>query len=663
MVPVLPETAKQMNVTVNGIWGGGGNNPVLTSHEMVAGVRGKYGDDTAAFVRDSKQKGLIVPGLVYGLEGISDLRDIWPNLDDMACRNAKGETIGGQEAIFMCVNNFDWVQCEIGYGKRAIDLGADAILVDTPMSASFIAGFLGGGFCDPCLDLFWKYLNRKFTSDELKDKFGISDFDKAEFIQRLSSRQVVDAHTRPFINTSSEDLLYREFIYCQDQAAFDTRKYLADALRKYAKSRGRKIALFTNAADMGTQNPGGHWVRALIFADIFDVFGYEQDRFDYGMPGESPMPVPKGKWAAYHKLAHSIKHRRSAAVIHAGAMGQILSKVMVKNQPQTAWLGVQCAEAYASNGAYILYHVDPAGNGTFLKSCWSKAIEVNGFVLSHKDFYEGDLKSGADLAVVFLFNERGRTIPSVFPSYFGFAQGLIEGNYPFDVVFAGDGNFVKDRLDSAQLQPYGTIIVPSPISPTANQKKVIQAFAKAGGIVVCQEPKLLGLTADAARNIDSPESWCAYEFGYGKGKVFVLSGDITLTDTHDVGTRFFRQYTDDLRKQLAGMAEDLGLTSLLKGHQDGLVSAFPILQSDRQRLVVHLVNYDVDYEADSIRGKSNLQLTIPSPDFLEGNLEGTLYPVHKEAIQTLPVSVSDGTIKCTIPDLGMSAALVISGNV
>src|SRR5205823_5999944 len=135
------------------------------------------------------------------------------------------------------------------------------------------------------------------------------------------------------------------------------------------------------------------------------------------------------------------------------------------------WMEVQSAEAYAANGAYVQYYIEPqAGNQVFLEKCWAGTARHAAFVQSHRDLYEGELRSGSPLAVLFLLNERGRTIPAVYPSYLGFAQALVEGSYPFDVLFAGDGHYVRDRLTGEELRPYRTVLLPSPIEPTANQK-------------------------------------------------------------------------------------------------------------------------------------------------------------------------------------------------
>ena len=122
---------------------------------------------------------------------------------------------------------------------------------------------------------------------------------------------------------------------------------------------------------------------------------------------------------------------------------------------------------------------------------WRLVFEHNRFVREHRDLYEGDLVSGSEVAFLFLLNERGRTIPSVFPSYLGLAQGFVEGNYPFDVVFAGDGRYVKDRLDAKQLEPYNTIIVPSPIAPTENQRRTVRRFARVFSLVTRSRKSLL----------------------------------------------------------------------------------------------------------------------------------------------------------------------------
>jgi len=370
--------------------------------------------------------------------------------------------------------------------------------------------------------------------------------------------------------------------------------------------------------------------------------------------------MPRGKWAAFHKLAYAVHHRRSAALVHTHDVNA-LQTLAEQGKSSLTWMATQAIEAYAANGSYVPFHGDAGAFGKLpMKAIWSRVFDHNRFVQEHEDLYQGDLVSGSPVAFLFLFNERGRTIPSVFPSYLGLAQGFAEGNYAFDVVFAGDGRYVKDRLDAKQLEAYGSIIVPSPVNPTENQKRVVQAFAEAGGVVVCQEAELLGLTAKSVGRTDELGSWWKSEFRYGNGSVRVLAGDVTLTDTHDVGSTFFRQYTPELRSQVARLADDLGLAPLLKDQGDGLLSAFPVWQGDQGRVIVHLVNYDVDYARDAIRPKKDVHLTLPAPAFLAGQLEGVLYRCDGDHTTAVAVDRAGETVQCTIPEVGLGAVLVIS---
>ncbi|MGQ0636569.1 MAG: hypothetical protein ACT4QC_18300 [Planctomycetaceae bacterium] len=663
MLPVLPQRAKAQNVRVNGVWAGiGGADPILPVAKSIPSVSREFGSDSRAFVKACHDAGLIVPAIVNGLEGFPTLKETVPNLEEMACRGADGKPVSVGEFILMCTNNPGWLQWEIDFGKRAIDLDADLIHVDTPMASSFVSsGMLKAGFCEHCLARFRKHLEQQYGQVDRRQKFGLNEFSPDDIIRRLNSRQLHMGKQEPFLSTAPDDLLYREFIHCQEQASFETRKLLFDALRQYAAKANRQVAFSTNAADLGTQNPFGHWVRALMFADLVDLFIYEQDQLVNGFPPAQASKPPRGKWAAYHKLAHAIHHRRSPAVQHASTMGKILMSAIGQARTANTWLGVQCAEAYAANGAYVHFYVEPAALPKDLDEvCWAKAIETSGFVQSHRDLFEGDLRSGSPLAVLFLLNERGRTIPGVCPSYLGLAQALVEGNYPFDVLFGGDGRYVADRLTSQSLRDYKAILVPSPVDPTENQKRVICEFAKSGGTVICQEPEKLALTNEAALSPVADVECAAGQFAFGDGVVIRLKGEVTLKATNDVGSAFFGSHKPELRGQILQLAKKIGLHSTVDRVPDGLVSAFPILQPARKRIVVHIVNYDVDIDHDAVRQKTGLSITLPRNSLASQNVRGELYVDGALQPKPLEVTSTPEGLRCVIPRLGIFASLVFS---
>jgi hypothetical protein len=264
------------------------------------------------------------------------------------------------------------------------------------------------------------------------------------------------------------------------------------------------------------------------------------------------------------------------------------------------------------------------------------------------------------MAVVFLLNERGRTIPGVFPSYLGLAQALVEGSYPFDVVFGGDGHYVKDRLTPQTLNGYTSILVPSPIEPTDNQKRIIRDFVKSGGTLICQEPQKLEFGDQRESSPVSNVACAAAQFAVGDGTVIRLKGDVTATDTNDVGSRFFRSYDSASRRQVCQLARRVGVRPLLDRDPDGLVAAFPILQPTRKRVVIHIVNYDVDLDADTFREKTNLEVAIARSHLSSLSVRGDLYVAGASRPTPLAVTLTVDEMRCVIPSIALSATLVLS---
>jgi hypothetical protein len=264
------------------------------------------------------------------------------------------------------------------------------------------------------------------------------------------------------------------------------------------------------------------------------------------------------------------------------------------------------------------------------------------------------------MAVVFLLNERGRTIPGVFPSYLGLAQALIEGTYPFDVMFGGDGRYVADRLTPKSLDGYSSIVVPSPIEPTDNQKRIIRDFVKSGGTLICQEPQRLAFGNQTESATVNDVTCAAGQFAFGEGVVIVLKGNITATGTNDVGTTFFRNYDSALRRQVHQLARKVGVRPLLESDPDGLVGAFPILQPTTKRVVIHVVNYDVDFDADAIREKTNIAVVIPRYHFSAPKVRGELHVAGAPRPTPLEVTVTADGLRSVIPRLDLSASLVFS---
>ncbi len=666
MLPLTPQEASEFHVSVNGLWAGfGGADPILPFPPYISTVGKAYGTDAAAFADACHKAGLIVVCGINGIEGMAGIRERLGDWEAMACRDADGKTVlwgnPDEKCYIMCTNNPDWVNFEIAYGKEGIDHGADLILLDTPQSQAIANASCQCGYCDHCMAAFRAHLTSKYTPEQIKVQFGIDTLDNAVLVAHLRASAKPEGNELEYVNRATKNPLFDEYFRFQEAASFETRQALFNALRTYAASKGRQVAFSANTFNLSTVNPFGYWYRGLMFADLVDLFAYELSYCPTGLPFENTH-APRGKLAAYHRLAYSVLGRRSPAVMPAGSIGKMLKDVM-GGSTMNAWMGVLTAEAYAANGAYTMYYFEaPPGNTQFKDKLWRDSIKIAGFVQAHKDLFEGPLSSGSPVAFLFQLNERGRCIPAAFPSYLGMAQGLTEGGYPFDVVFAGDGNYVSDRLSTKNLKPYKTLIIPSPIAPTENQEQVIGEFVRAGGTLVCHEPNRLGLSGEA-KPVETPPFENA--FSYGNGVVMTLRG--TISDTAmdgDAGAHFLRDYDEPSRQELYAMAERLDLAPMLPHTGEGQVCAFPIAQPGQGRVIVHLVNYDVDYDTDAVRSISDLPVMLSACAYegMEPPAMATIHAPGLDAPQMVEVTRTDKGVSCIVPKIDTMATVVFRAN-
>ena len=141
--------------------------------------------------------------------------------------------------------------------------------------------------------------------------------------------------------------------------------------------------------------------------------------------------------------------------------------------------------------------------------------------------------------------------------------------------------------------------------------------------------------------------------------MLLLRGAVSQIWTDDAGSNFHRTYLPSLRQEIAHLAESLGIAPIIAGDADGLVTAFPIVQAHQRRIVVHLVNCNIDYERDAIRRKSGLVVRLPRADFLPGNVVARIY-APGEPIRRLAVRVSKGVLSVPLPPLAVCTTMVVS---
>jgi len=149
------------------------------------------------------------------------------------------------------------------------------------------------------------------------------------------------------------------------------------------------------------------------------------------------------------------------------------------------------------------------------------------------------------------------------------------------------------------------------------------------------------------------------QFSLGKGQVLVLRGEVSPTWTDDVGSNFFRNYQPEPRTEIGQLADALGVEPTILGDQGGMVTAYPVLQPEAKRVVVHLVNCDIDYERDVVREKTSVAVQVGAPSYMRGKITAQLYTAGGSP-ESLDVILSAGRLSCLVPRLGSYASLVLT---
>jgi len=99
--------------------------------------------------------------------------------------------------------------------------------------------------------------------------------------------------------------------------------------------------------------------------------------------------------------------------------------------------------------------------------------------------------------------------------------------------------------------------------------------------------------------------------------------------------------------------------SSLIANADRTVVLFPYCQPEKERMIIHMVNYDYDAQVDEVNPKEDIQIQIKRPRWLGGRLEVFLVsPDFKERI-SLQFDIENGYIGLSISKLNIYDVIVI----
>lgn len=212
-------------------------------------------------------------------------------------------------------------------------------------------------------------------------------------------------------------------------------------------------------------------------------------------------------------------------------------------------------------------------------------------------------------------------------SFVGTTTLLREARIPYDVVVFGHPRLREDdQLD--RLREYDAVVLPGVDSITDAQLAALEASLGEGGHVVTSG--------------SPPTRTGMYESRGGTPSVFEHDRATVLPDDPGRTRNRDGEATGDLRDAL----EAAGVRSVI-GRDDPTLCVSRHVQSDPDRVVVHVLNYDYDVGTDAFESKTDVTLDVPEPAFDVGAAR------YYSPSGSTDLSATDGggTVTVTLPEL------------
>ncbi len=509
-----------------------------------------------------------------------------------------------------------WQRHITDLAKAAVDSGVDVLTIDTwSLNFDVANGRTNGDFSKYSMAGFRDYLQGRYAAAELAAA-GIADinaFDYAAFIR--------DGYRQAYLtgDRRRDVPFYQDFLDFQLEAS---RKFWSDLMtevRAYAAAQGHKVYFSDNAAGDLTTN--------LALAEDLDGFISE---FDFGEP-------PASRTVAAHKLVRSLGK-------YSGLQTNCADAALYARPDVAELMKLYTAEAYASGGFTYVPYADML-TGT---ARWNLHYAALDGLYSYYDFIAGSpfvydgLTSTARVGLMFNYAaEKGQWFTS--SSFYGMANLLQDAHTQYDVVVAGDGRWLPDRLTLAELNRYDVVILPNVRTLTERQNGLLLDYLRQGGTTVTAGDTPAALVEGGAA---AP----------GLGQITVLSDDIgaAYAGSRDAGAGAQTQARARVAEALRGLVSEDVQTSAPPE-----VTALAYAKADGSQ-ILHLLNYDFDLAAGRFRAQTGLEFTVRLDPRMLGRDIGVYYrSPDGGGTQELPFTANVNSISFRVPRLDVYGVVAI----
>jgi hypothetical protein len=637
MVALPPNDINRFHVTVNGLWNGfyspeNISSPFAFGRYLESIYSGKTYNTDEEFVTGQHEQGLLCPGTVLTTQGHRSFQgDL---VEQYTCRSANGEMSQWdlEGAVFMCSNNPGWIEWIIEQGKKIIDADGDLIVLDEIQGNGFVVWFQflshylnikEPGFCQYCIGGFRNNLSEKYTSSELLDLYGIEDIETYNLTSRIAETMDLTYYDR-----IAADSLIKDYISFQEWNNYEAKVHAIEEMRNYAATQGKECVICANSFALGTPRSGDFWVKGLQFSEVLDFYCFENE---YGAKSEVLLPrYPRNKWIAWEKLATVATNSSPVILLKAGAVQSIWENPFILLGKVNNYLAVHCAEAYSAGASFANWFVKPLDKWRKWRGC----ANIYKFVLENRELYESKSLIDSSVGVLYLYGEGMRDNSD---SYLGLGQMLAESNIPYEVIFDGDGLYLKETLTLDKLNGFEVLLVPNVVDITNTQEMLLKNYVHNGGIAIVNDPEELGLL-----NVEGEQI-------YGDGYFYVM--------LEDKGYEYFYSYNDKYRKDVIDVVDSYIDRNIIIKNSNRKVVAYPYYQPEEDRMIIHLVNYDHRFLFDIIRPKIFVKIEIQKPSFNISKISVISSDFHNK--RELNYSIEDNFVTFTVPILWIYDVVII----
>lgn len=527
--------------------------------------------------------------------------------------------------------------------KRLVDLliagvddGIDGYAIDCPTLNYDVLDAKNGDFSSWSMANFRTYLASKYTSAQLT-AMGIQDiktFDYGEFIRKKYLQLYLKQHNKV--------PLYEDFARFQLKYCTDFWSEVIDTVRSYAKSKGRSFLFTANASEFDT-TLNQAMLLGLPLADKLDLYTTEY----------TPQLPPKENMSYVFRLYADLG-TPVALLPNAGVSAQLLSRPDISDLTK-----IFTAEAYASGGYFYVPHdnmcLDLNNQWKAFTADLKPLVPYYKMIQNNSGLYD-TLDSKASIAVVYPFASALkefilRTPMQTHKAFYGVSRLLQQQHIAYNVLAAGDDEFLKDRMTLTALKRHAAVILPEMSCMTEAQVQALLTYEREGGTVISMGyvgtltgggAKVTRKALDAFRRSGTIQS--------GKGKSVHLTGTVTLADT--VASVNGKAMLSALR---------LFTTKELRVKAPETVLIRQGISRESNSVIIHAVNSNYNASIRKSTPASNLQFSVPIPSTLAGKaLEiKVLSPEEKPSLLKPSAKSATGWIDFSLPKLETYSVIVI----